>query len=170
MSEQHQDKVNEFERRRLARLEKVRAELQELIDEFSEDSNMSHDISENSARDSLLAKINSKQAQIAKLEAASSVPHIPGTWNLGDRLYVKFLRIVSYGMDKELPSRRIKIELVDEMDITTLDEGVDVNSLEIVPTATNSPMGKALLHKAHDTVRFDTPVGYCEIEVERCLI
>lgn len=162
------DKKEELEAQRLARLEKERGILEGLMQQW-DDPSMSKDISENSARDDLLERIKSQEQIVSKLELTKSVVSIPGTWNLGDQLYVKYIRIVCYGKDRDVPKGRVRIRLVDALDITTL-KNPSIEDLEVVPTSINSPMGAALLHKAHDTVRFNTPVGYCEVEVERCLL
>lgn len=168
MSEAKDQKL-ELEEKRLAKLAKERAKMEELMIKW-DDPAMSSDISENSPRDALLQQINSQEQVLLKLEQSETISNIPGTWNIGDKLFIKYVRVVCYGKDRDVPSKRIKIELVDSVDITELPEGAVAEELDIVPTAVSSPLGKALLHKAHDTVRFNTTVGYCEVEVERCLI
>ncbi|MFF2798152.1 hypothetical protein [Lysinibacillus xylanilyticus] len=160
---------NDLDIQRSIKLQQEREILEGLMKEW-DDPSMSKDISENSARDDLLERIKSQEQIIAKLEQGKSIPVIPGTWNIGDKLYVTYLRIVSYGKDKEVPKGRVKVDLVDSTDITTLGKTEEIDLNKTYQAAINTALGAALLHKAHDTIRINTDVGYCEVEVERRLI
>lgn len=163
------DLTNNLEEQRLRKLSKEREILVNLGIEL-DDPAMQKDTSENDGRDALLAKISSQEKIVQKLEQEGQVAYIPGTWNIGDKLYVKYLRIVAYGKDQITPDKRVLVQLEGSVDITKFPKDQTVQEMKIVPTSINSALGKALLHKAHENIRFNTPIGYCEVEVERCLL
>lgn len=150
-------------------LRELHSELEEILTEL-DDPNMNKDIRENSARDDLIERLKKVGSRIKKLEKQKAIPKIPGTWNIGDRFFLTYKRIVTYGKDVDAPSKPVKCQLVVSFNITKLENFTDVTGIGLVPVAINSPLGKALLHKAHNVVRYDTPVGYCEVEVERCYV
>jgi len=163
--------IEDLEQQQEDELEEAKAELARLMEEYDADSaNMQKDISENTARDDLTEQINKAEAIVARLEKRAKIVYIPGTWNIGDKMYITYKRIVSYGKDLEPPKKRVKGVLVPSFDITTLNGETDVTAIDTISVAINSPLGKALLHKAHDAIRYETPVGYCEVEVERCFL
>lgn len=163
------DSLSEVQLERLKRLEIERAKLEELSILLN-DPAMQKDTRENSDRDVLLERIKSQEQVVLRLERAQEFVVIPGTWNIGDTLFIKYSRIVAYGQELELPNKRYKVKLVDVFDISTIEKDQTVNNMELIPIASNTPLGRALLNKAHDSVRFETPVGYCEVELERCLV
>lgn len=153
---------------RLEKLSEAKEKLEDLMKQM-EDPAMSKDISENSPRDQLLAQIDSQQKIVERLEQNVEIPEIPGTWNINDKAYVEYSRVVSYGKDVAPPEKQLLIQLVEAVDITEYPLGTTPESLEIVTTPINSPLGRAMLHKAHSSVRFNTPTGYCEVRLERCV-
>lgn len=144
------------------KLEEAEAKLAELVAENSSVDDRK-DVSENSARDAVIAEIKTLQNLIDRLREQENLVAVPGGWAIDDMLKVTFTKIVAYGKDKELPEP-VKIKLCKNVNITeiSLDDPV-------IPVAINSDMGKALFNKAHKSVRYDTNVGYCIIEVERVL-
>lgn len=148
-------------------LSELHLELEEILTEL-DDPNMNKDISENSARDDLIERLKKVGSRIKKLEKQKDIPKLPGTWNIGDRFFVTYKRIVTYGKDVDVPPKPIKCQLVVSFNITKIENFTDITEIGLVPVAINSPLGKVMLHKAHNVVRYDTPVGYCEVELERC--
>lgn len=155
----------------------IREEIAQIDDDLAElfiqkeDPEFNKDARENTVRDDILERINKLQARRSALEARlGQCIRIPGTWNIDDLFMLTYKRIVSYGKDVEVPENPVKCQLVMNYDITNLDGQTDINKIPLMPVATNSPLGKALLNKAHTSIRYKTPVGYCEVEVERCYV
>lgn len=161
--------LEQIESERLVKLEKAEIELQELMIEWADPLN-SHDVSENSSRDVLMAKITSKEKEIEKLRSMNKIAYIPGVWNVGDKIYVTYKRIVEYERDLEVPPNRILMQIDYSADVTEIPTDIPLDQIPVIPLAIDSPLGKTLLHKAHTKFRAATPNGYCEVEVERCLL
>lgn len=145
-------------------LEQAKARLAELVEQNS-GADANKDVSENSARDAVIAEIRQVQALIERLENQEDLISYPGCWGIGDELKVTYKRIHSYGQDKELPKEPLKIKLAKGVDVTKLSLEDPVKLVDI-----NSAMGKALFNKAQTKARFQTTVGFCEIEVERAYV
>lgn len=145
------------------KLEEAEVKLAELVAENSSVEDRK-DVSENSARDAVIAEIKTLQNLIDRLREQENLVAVPGGWAVDDMLKVTYTKIVAYGKDKEVPTEPVTIKLCKDVNITevNLDDPV-------ILVAINSAMGKALFNKAHKNVRFDTTVGYCIIEVERVL-
>lgn len=151
-------------------LEEIDAEIAKIFEQL-DDPNMSKDTSENTVRDDLLEYLDKVQRRrSAHMARKVSSVKIPGTWNIGDMFYLTYKRIVSYGEDADVPKKRVKCKLVNAFNITELQGETDITNIPLVLVTVNSPLGEALLNKAHTSLRFSTPVGYCEVEVERCYI
>lgn len=144
-------------------LPEAEARLAELVEENS-GADAGKDVSENSARDIIIAEIKMIQNLIDRLRTQENLVVVPGGWAVDDMLKVQYSKIVAYGKDKEVPPEPMTIKLCKNVNITDirLDD-------PIMLVAINSAMGKALFNKAHKSVRYDTTVGYCIIEVERVL-
>jgi hypothetical protein len=145
------------------RLEEAEEKLAELVAENSSVDDRK-DVSENSARDAVIAEIKTLQNLIDRLREQENLVTVPGGWAIDDTLKVNYTKIVAYGKDKAVPPEPMTIRLYKNVNITeiNLDDPV-------IPVDINSDMGKALFNKAHKSVRFNTTVGYCIIEVERVL-
>lgn len=158
--------MNSIKKREDAR----KLKLQEAVDEQERilkrlaEPDMQKDKSENSEYDTYMEKLRTVQMLIKSLMSGDLAPYVPGTYNVEDILTIRYLKIVSYGEERPLPESDVVIKLVDFFDITELPPNIDVTK-QIMPITTNSHLGSALINKAHTHLRYNTDVGYCEIEV-----
>lgn len=131
-----------------------------------DDPELSKDVSENTPRDILRSKITQQEKIVNKLLKFADIPHIPGTWNVNDTLKITYTKIVAYSKELDLPEPHMVIlsPYVEVADIDLSDRS------EPLPLAVDSHLGKALLHKSHKEIRFNTSQGYAEVIVERGLM
>lgn len=147
------------------RLQQALAERADIMIKMA-DPEIQKDKRENSEYDILREQLKTVEMRIDKITSGKLAPFIPGTFNVGDLLLVKYNKIVSYGIERPLPEKPIKVELVDFFDVTSYDEVIDLNTIELLKVTTSSKMGQAIINKAHRKIRFETSDGYCEIEIE----
>lgn len=141
--------------------EQLIKEIQELTAQLRDDTgNMSQDLRENSVRDGIISAIKERAATLSELEKVEKTAHMPGTWNVGDGFRLTYLQLFIGGKEiTKLPQPRV-CKLVSRCDISKIDR-----EALIFPVAVNSPIGRALHHKAGTEFSVELSDGHCIVRV-----